>query len=445
MLKIPKHRHTIVVGMRSSGSTWLYNVVRLGFSQNINSGYGSDPNFPSHLTVIKKHDFSKNYVDGKRFVIMSVRDPRDMAASAIRRNIASDSKSFLDIEYRNYMNWKPYVNMEIRYEDIVYQPVSLVEKILRAIGSEKDPVDVEKQVANLPLPQHHDILTQLWHNHRTNGKVNSYMETFNGNTVSEIEKTHREFILATGYLPHEHLFVCCPNNSGSTILYMLLRTSPGASCLQNDAGIIEGHMVDGIDKFMPVPDKIERGLFSVNSAKFSNYDNYNWCEIKNKWYALWDMNKTVLIEKSPTNVYRMGALQDSFNNPKFIIMVRNPYAACEGIMRNVGCSAVAAAEHWVATARQQQINSFEKRTLSITYENLVNNTDKIINELISFCPELIQLNSKCWFNRPRYECVFGIVNQNEQSINRISAIDFELMKYVFQKNQDVVDFWGYSI
>jgi hypothetical protein len=445
MLKVSKPKHTIIAGMRSSGSTWLYNVVRLGFSQNFNAGYGVGINFPNHLKVIKKHDFNRSYIDSNRFVMMSVRDPRDMAASAIRRKIAAEVHSFLETEERNYNDWKPYIGMEVRYEDVVTQPILTIDKILKTIGSKCRAIDIEKKVSSLTLPKNHDLLTQLWHNHKTNGKLNSYMETLSGSTVCEIEKRHAKFIEDTGYDLHDHLFICCPNNSGSTILYMLLNSSYNSSCLENEHGIIEGHKVKSIEHYMPVPKNDEIGLFSKNHTKFSNHKNYNWESIIDSWYSLWDIKKPILVEKSPPNIYRINLLADNFNNAKFIVMVRNPYATCEGIMRNTRCSALEAAEHWTRTAQQQKINSFNKHTIIVKYEELTNQTSKTIDRLISFMPKLEKIDEAQYFNRPRYEHVFGLDNQNHNAISRINLHDIETITAILKKNQDLIDFWGYEI
>ena len=172
--------HVIAAGLRRTGSTWLYNVARLGYAKNPTAaGFGPVKHFPEHYEVIKSHAFCESYRPHLKSctVLMSVRDPRDIAASAIRHGEIPDIDFFLKKEYHNYLQWRPYVNLEIRYEDIAEHPIQTIENILNILGSKKDPIQVATEVKNLPFPEYHDPLTELWHNHVTNGKPGSYRET----------------------------------------------------------------------------------------------------------------------------------------------------------------------------------------------------------------------------------------------------------------------------
>jgi hypothetical protein len=67
-----------------------------------------------------------------------------------------------------------------------------------------------------------------------------------------------------------------------------------------------------------------------------------------------DLDKRVLIEKSPPMVITAPMLPAHFAPAKLVISVRNPYAVCEGIRRKRGYSLMAAVSHWV---RASQLHS----------------------------------------------------------------------------------------
>ena len=115
-----------------------------------------------------------------------------------------------------------------------------------------------------------------------------------------------------------YLFVLCPPYSGSTLLWKLLSTSEHVSSLP-----AEGQSLTELKALM-------------RDKPWDAAQELPWPEIKAVWESYWDMGKAILLEKSPPNLIRTDDILAHFHPVKFIIMVRNPYAHSEGLIRRNG-------------------------------------------------------------------------------------------------------------
>ena len=242
---------------------------------------------------------------------------------------------------------------------------------------------------------------------------------------------------------HLFLFIVCPNNSGSTLLAKLLGTSPNVSLIRNT--LHEGVCVRKARAHMPRSSGDERRNCTINEEKFMNNANYNWPKIKAAWFERWNISKSILVEKSPQSVLRAHLTQNEFENTKFIINLRNPYAFCEGIRRKMGHSLTVAATHWLKCAEHQIRN---KRTLKgnifFSYEEMCDDTLNVCKNLVNFIPELQRLDPNRAFNRKRYEKVFGLENQNNKQISKLKKRDFIEINDVLGERSDLMEHFGYK-
>jgi len=112
-----------------------------------------------------------------------------------------------------------------------------------------------------------------------------------------------------------YLFVLCPPYSGSTLLWKLLSTSANVSALPAEG------------QFLPELESLMR------EKPWDPAHTLPWPEIKRVWESYWNMDRPVLLEKSPPNLIRTQDILAHFHPVKFVVMVRNPYAQSEGLMR----------------------------------------------------------------------------------------------------------------
>lgn len=247
-------------------------------------------------------------------------------------------------------------------------------------------------------------------------------------------------------LNNQYVFILCPNHSGSTLLYFLMDTSPYVSVLKdNDEKIIEGQIAPKIKYFMPYAKESDKGIFYLHKKIYKCEKNYNWNKIKEIWKKYWDLEKPVLIEKSTTNLYRKNILKKNFKNCKFLLMIRNPYAVCESIKRKHKTKVEDSIKHWIDTTEQQMKNLKDNDVLYFTYEELCQNTEKVIDKIIKFIPQIKNLNYKSFLNRPRYENIFGLQNQNEFQIKNLSKKEINIINKSLSYKIEMLNYFKYNL
>lgn len=227
-----------------------------------------------------------------------------------------------------------------------------------------------------------------------------------------------------------YLFVLCPPYSGSTLLWKLLSTSNSVSALP-----AEGQFLPEVAQLMrDKPWQAEHKL--------------PWPQIKTEWEKHWDSSKPVLLEKSPPNLIRAPEIAQHFQPAKFVVMVRNPYAHAEGLLRRNGWPIRRAANFAGMCLRTQWHNANELHdTLVLTYEALVENPARACEKLVQFIPELGDIDHTASFN---VHSVDGTVDRPITDLNakKIASLEpetiAELNKY-FVDHEESFKHWGYKM
>ncbi len=178
-------------------------------------------------------------------------------------------------------------------------------------------------------------------------------------------------------------------------------------------------------------------------------NKFPWHDIKRVWEENWDHTKPIFLEKSPPNLIRAFEIEKHFSPSKFIVMMRNPYANCEGICRRheEKLSFTEAAEAWIMRA-QYQIKNIKglKSVLNFSYESLTEDTKEIYNQILNFFPELQSIDNNASL---KARSVIGtsrskIKNYNAMKIDTLSAKGIEEINSVLNKYPEVMDFFGYE-
>ncbi len=209
-------------------------------------------------------------------------------------------------------------------------------------------------------------------------------------------------------MPPKHLFILCPPASGSTLLWKLLKTSPQVSAFG-----LEGQAL------------AKSQLFTRD--RWNAKKTIDWERVRVQWNRAWDLSKPVLLEKSPPHLIRAEQLAAHFPNSYFIVMIRDPYAFCEGIKRRwssrrpilSGYSYFNLARFWAICARHQIQNQKNlKNGLAMTYEELADRPAEAAARLLDFLPELERLDLGKEISI--FEKSQPIANLNDQQIARLS-------------------------
>jgi hypothetical protein len=227
-----------------------------------------------------------------------------------------------------------------------------------------------------------------------------------------------------------YVFILSPQFSGSTVLWQMLASSRAVSALPR-----EGQFIEEVKDLM-------------RTDPWNEAVELPWHEIKGHWDRYWDRGRTYLLEKSPPNMIRAKAIERVFEPARFVLLVRNPYAHAEGLMRRNGSSAREAAEFSLMCLRKQIENRRElAHSMSVTYEDLVTRPEQVAGELERFLPGLGPLDVAQEFEvhsvdgRDRRK----LTDFNERKIDRLSVTDIGSINDVFGRDPETLGFWGYRL
>lgn len=251
--------------------------------------------------------------------------------------------------------------------------------------------------------------------------------------------------------PEKWVFIIGCYNSGTTLLESLIATHPTVSAL--DEGVFKTDELVTPEElgwtrmWCQVVDQIrlEAGDKSVNVD-----------ELKRDWALFFDPRKPVFLEKSIANSARMTWLQQNFEDPYFIFIVRNGYAVAEGIRRKAPQGRQKppdrfgrtypielCAKQWVVN--NQIVESDSKKITNFTricYEKLCENPKDVVKEIWDFLGlrgEVDWPGGKKWRIQEKYSI---IKNMNTRSFENLSPDDIEKIEMVAG---EMLNFYGYPL
>jgi hypothetical protein len=173
-----------------------------------------------------------------------------------------------------------------------------------------------------------------------------------------------------------------------------------------------------------------------------------WPDIKAAWEGYWDQSKPILLEKSPPNLIRATAIAAHFQPVQFVLMVRNPYAHAEGLMRRNKFPLRRAANFSLMCLRTQLENMQQlENTLVFTYEQLVQDPVQACKDLATFQPALSDIKPEASFEVHSIDGTVDrqITDLNAKKIASLSAADLASLNEFFVPAEDVLNAWGYEL
>ena len=249
------------------------------------------------------------------------------------------------------------------------------------------------------------------------------------------QKLSLKNILFSSCKNHKFLFILCGPYCGSTLLNQIISSSSNVSC-NNKLGVREGQLLPGVKHFM------------FTKKRWQKETKYKWKEIKKTWLKYWDHSKIILLEKSAPNLIRVDEIKKTFKDAYFIIMVRNPYAQAEGIIRRNNATAEYAAKFALNCLKQQKINIESKHnSIWFSYEDLCDNSTMIFEKMVSFLPETadIDIYSKFKAHNFKTKNKMSIQNLNAEKISILTKEQIKTLNSYFVKEKKVLEFFNYSI
>jgi hypothetical protein len=185
------------------------------------------------------------------------------------------------------------------------------------------------------------------------------------------------------------LFVCGLHRSGTTLITRCLAQHPMISAFANTGAIEdEGQFLQsvlpletefgGVGRFGfdPRAHMTEEGALNTHAAA---------AQLLSAWRPYWNADKTVLMEKTPSNLLRMRLLARLFEPSSFIVVTRHPVATSLATLKWTEGNLFSLISHWVHCYRIARDDASRvDRVLWISYEAFVTRPREELARLVQF-------------------------------------------------------------
>lgn len=188
---------------------------------------------------------------------------------------------------------------------------------------------------------------------------------------------------------HTMVFLGGLHRSGTSLLFRLLRNHPQVSGFAN-TGVPEDegqHLQsvyppasrfggEGRFGFAPAAHLTELAAAEARTSR---------AQLFAQWSRYWDLDRSVLIEKSPPNLIRMRYLQSLFPGARFVMLTRHPLDVALASRKRVGHQPVwSLLRHWIRchdlmTADSERVANL----LLVRYEDLVQDPARTLQALLT--------------------------------------------------------------
>jgi hypothetical protein len=104
-----------------------------------------------------------------------------------------------------------------------------------------------------------------------------------------------------------------------------------------------------------------------------------------EWSRFWDLDKPVLIEKSPPNVVRTRFLQALFPRAAFVVLVRHPVPVALATQKWSRTSLSSLLDHWLVShtiLREDKVHL--ERVLTLRFEDFIRNPHDTLGVVLRF-------------------------------------------------------------
>jgi hypothetical protein len=189
---------------------------------------------------------------------------------------------------------------------------------------------------------------------------------------------HRRFVFIGGL-----------HRSGTSLIFRCLKEHPLISGFENtEAPEDEGQHLQSI--YRPGVAHGGPGKFGFDpEAHLTDTSNLitvdNRLRLFTEWKSYWDVEKPVLLEKSPPNLIRTRFLQELFPNSYFIVVTRHPIAVAYATQKWSNTSLAELIEHWlICHEKFEQDKQHIRRLLVLRYEDFVEQPQAALETIYSF-------------------------------------------------------------
>jgi hypothetical protein len=208
----------ICAGMPRSGSTWMFNVVRLllkhAEAPDLAGGYvGQAEELLAHQTsIIKLHPFDFGLASRADVILTAHRDLRDVAASMKRHYEKDYSAPEMNEWVKSQVKWTQYAAYDMHYELLLVDRLAEVKKIagtlrlaptvLARLPYEAilNEIEGQKFTKKFSEASAYDAVNLLHEGHITDGRHGSWTGVLPEKDVAAIEREFRGWLTTRNYL-----------------------------------------------------------------------------------------------------------------------------------------------------------------------------------------------------------------------------------------------------
>jgi len=202
----PEDYTIVTAGMIRSGSTWLFNAVRLLAPDDFDaSGWHADLPEGGGRRLVKLHDPMESWASRANLVLTTRRDLRDIAASLISMGWDQDIPKAIDEAVTAHDWWMTRSALEIPYENIVRSPAKALEAladVLNVLASDQRRDEIVAQLAAIAAPSDggYDKTTLLHPGHRQSGQIGRWRSDLNAELLDHISHAHGGWLRRYNYV-----------------------------------------------------------------------------------------------------------------------------------------------------------------------------------------------------------------------------------------------------
>jgi hypothetical protein len=187
---------------------------------------------------------------------------------------------------------------------------------------------------------------------------------------------------------HRFLFVGGLHRSGTSILTRALAEHPAITGFQH-TGVPEDEGQHLQSVFSPARAHGGPGLFAFDPTCHLTEDSELVTEANRRsllrdWSQYWQLDRPVLLEKSPPNIVRTRLLQALFPDAVFVVMVRHPVPVAYATQKWSHTGFASLIQHWIAAHRilaadQEHVD----RLIIVRYEQFVQDPQSTLDSIFS--------------------------------------------------------------
>lgn len=249
-----------------------------------------------------------------------------------------------------------------------------------------------------------------------------------------------------------HLFIISPNNSGSTFLRRSFEFSNKVWWLPREGQ----HMPGFVGPYTrDTHDALIWNASADRRARYRDLSKYNWDQTRRAWYFLarsHGVDAPVFVTSSPPFLLNLDILDQHFDNSRFILLTRDPYAVAEGILRRpieqlaqgedkyqMVANHIGHCFHW----QLRNIASHGATALRLTYEDMTDDPDVTAQRIRGFMPmiENYSLDQPIPVKQLYFETVR---NMNEDAFSRLTGDAIDRLRAGFAEFADAIEALGYA-